>query len=250
MKTSKNISSISYNTDEFLKLKLDELIEGKIITYYMFINHKPEEDEKKEHKHLFIIPAKMVQTDDIRQELLEPFTELDNSKPLGTMPFVNAKTDDWLLYAIHDKHYLATKGQTRKYHYKWEDIKASDEDYKNILIQEISITVTPYDKIQSARISGQNFYEFIASGQVPIRDITYYEKAWQSFDMIKSQQDEKILNDRLNRNGKSNHETIVTGICTKCGKAFYIDELEEKYTDLRGTIRGVCKNCIEKNKLK
>lgn len=239
MRTSRNISTISYNTDEFLKIKLDELIRGKIITFYMFVNHKGEADEcrGKSHKHLFIMPAKMIQSDDLIQELREPDPE--NEKPKTVRPFEYSKVDDWLLYAIHDKHYLAIKGQSREYHYQWSDIYASDEDYKEILIQRINVEITPYDKIQSARAAGQNVYQFLTSGQVPIRDIRYYKEAWEAFEYIAKYKDE------LNRNGRKGHEEY-TAVCSKCGEYYPFDELEEIYTDSRGIVKGICKDCKSK----
>lgn len=238
MKTSLNISTISYNTDEFLDLKLDELLRGKVISYYMYINHINENDEcNKDHKHLFIIPSHSLQSDELRLQFLEPDPE--NPIPRKVLPFEFSKVDDWLLYAIHDKHYLALKGQTRIYHYKWENIKSSDEDYKNVLIKRINVDITPYDKIQSAQATGQNFYEFVTSGQVPIRDINYYEKAWTAFNMISEQKDE------LNRNGKKNHEDH-TGVCTQCKNNFDISEMVEVYTDFKGVMRGICKECKSK----
>ena len=45
MKTRRDISTISYNSTEFLIDKLDDYMDRHIISYYMFIEHKPEEDE-------------------------------------------------------------------------------------------------------------------------------------------------------------------------------------------------------------
>ena len=69
MKTTMPTSTISYNSGGFLKLKLDELLKAKVIQFYAFIEHVPEEDEKKKHKHLYIEPAKSVQTEELRDEL-------------------------------------------------------------------------------------------------------------------------------------------------------------------------------------
>ena len=48
------ISTISYNSDEFLKKKLEELYIRHIISDYFYIWHYPEEDEKRGHFHVSV----------------------------------------------------------------------------------------------------------------------------------------------------------------------------------------------------
>ena len=71
MRTSKPISTISYNTQEFLLHQLDEMIKNHIISDYMYINHFAEEDERKDHIHLWMKPNKLLDTMDIQKYLLE-----------------------------------------------------------------------------------------------------------------------------------------------------------------------------------
>ena len=73
MITRSNISTISYNTDDFLIFKLNDMIKNHCIEFWAFINHIPEEDERKAHKHLFIIPSGTVDTfalSDILEEII------------------------------------------------------------------------------------------------------------------------------------------------------------------------------------
>ena len=49
MNTSAPISAISYNTESYLKMVLNRLYDLHIISDYMYILHKAEEDEKKDH---------------------------------------------------------------------------------------------------------------------------------------------------------------------------------------------------------
>ena len=115
MKTRLPIATITYNTDEYLQLKLNELIKARIISLWFYINHKAEDDEKKDHKHLYIVPAKTIQTDDLCDELIE---YNGSDKPLKCLRFVNSKSfSDWFMYVLHDEGYLLSKGQKRKYHY-------------------------------------------------------------------------------------------------------------------------------------
>lgn len=181
MRTSKPISTISYNTTNFLKAKLDHFVTNKIISFYCFIEHLPEDDEagNKKHIHLYIEPSKMVQTDDLRQELKE--IDLNNiNKPLGVLPFRSSDFGNWYLYSIHDTKYLAMKGQSRRYHYKHDDIITSDSDFLLCLSRSIDmLNITPYAKMQEAQEQGLTFDEYFSRGIIPIQQIKNFQLAWQ-----------------------------------------------------------------------
>ena len=124
MKTRKPISTISYNTESFLSYKLDELIKSKVISYWCYVYHLPEDDETKPHFHVLMYPNGQVDTVDIQRF----FEELDfnNSKPLGMIYFVNSVPDEWYLYCSHNSEYLASKCQSRKHCYNYDDFYSSD----------------------------------------------------------------------------------------------------------------------------
>ena len=127
MRTSKPISTISYNSQEFLVSKLDELVRNHKISDYMFINHFAEEDEKKNHIHLWIKPNTLLDT----MKIQEFFRELDPEKPLkpkGCIDFRLGEIDDWILYNMHYEPYLASKGESRQFHYSRDDFVYCDED--------------------------------------------------------------------------------------------------------------------------
>lgn len=127
MRTSKPIATISYNTQEFLVHQLEELIKNHKISDYVFINHFAEVDEKKNHIHLWIKPNKLLDTMDVQKYL----TELDPknpTKPLKCIDFHISKVDDFILYGQHYAPYLATKGESREYHYTKDDFVYYDED--------------------------------------------------------------------------------------------------------------------------
>ena len=86
MKTSKPFSTISYNSVDFLKYRLDMLINSGKILFYVFIKYFGEFDvqrneREKEHIYLFIESNGSVDTDDI----LTYFVEIDHNNP--TKPF-------------------------------------------------------------------------------------------------------------------------------------------------------------------
>lgn len=178
MRTTKPISTISFNTESFLKGKLDELVKAKKITAWHFINHLAEEDEKKEHFHVWILPTKMIQTDDLREELKE-FNPVDPSKPFGCLPFESSDFDNWYLYVLHDTRYLTSKGQVRKYHYHRDNIVTSDDDYLDEQVRRIDlIHLSPYADMMEAIEHGVSWPQYFSRGTVPLPQINAFQNAW------------------------------------------------------------------------
>lgn len=126
MRTAKPVATISYNTPDYLKLKLEELIRNRKISDYMFIQHQPEQDEKKEHVHLYIVPNTLIDTMDIQDFLKEPVN--NSKKPLGCIDFRKSEEDDWILYCEHYLPYLASKCQSREWIYEKENFVFHDQD--------------------------------------------------------------------------------------------------------------------------
>lgn len=127
MRTSKPTSTISYNSQEYLILKLNELVKNKKISFWVFIFHKAEKDERKDHVHLYLRPNTLIDTMEI-QDFLREIDHKNISKPLGCIDFRASKDDEWVLYTEHFEPYLASIGQSREYHYTREQFVSSDED--------------------------------------------------------------------------------------------------------------------------
>lgn len=127
MATQKPLSTISYNSEAFLKEKLDTWVKAHIIQAYQYICHKGE-DGDKDHIHLRLEPNKKLDPMTLQEELRE--FVMGNDKPLGVRPFRPSKEEDWFLYATHDATYLKMKygggDKGEKLPYSWEDIKASE----------------------------------------------------------------------------------------------------------------------------
>lgn len=200
MKTTKPISTISYNCDNFLIGKLRDLQKAKKIQYWAFIRHKPESDEveeagQKSHIHLYIEPSAMLQTEDLRLQFCE-YDPMHPEKPLGCLTFRSSKFDDWYLYSIHDKAYLASKGQSRKFTYDTSEIINPDTDELNFRIRQIDLlSLSPYSAMLDAINRGQTFVEYFKRGTIPPLQVRAYEYAFN------------LLRDNvLNRNGGDNHQ--------------------------------------------
>lgn len=135
MRTSKPFSTISYNSDAFLEVKLNELLESFKIEYWCYVRHMGELAEdgtrEKEHKHVLIIPNGLIDTMAVAQIMLEPDPS-NLKKPLKCMDFRNSKEEEWFLYNSHDPDYLRTKFLVREFMYSLDDFVSSDEDETRI----------------------------------------------------------------------------------------------------------------------
>lgn len=196
MKTRKPITTISYNTDGFLITKLEELRKAKIISIWFFVNHKAEVDEKKDHKHLWILPAKTIQTDDLYDELLEPDLQHLDKPPLKCLHFQSCNSfADWYLYSLHDKSYLLRKGQKRAFSYTIDDFVCSDRDELDEFVREIDMTdYSAMGRLTEAIDQGLSFDEYLRRGSVPVQLFNQYQKAW-----------EYLTCGGTDRNGRSSH---------------------------------------------
>lgn len=184
MRTSKPFSMISYNTRPFLVEKLNELKEGGLVQFWAFVEHLPEDDEKKPHKHLYIIPAKLIDTQRIEKALLELDQNNLLGKPLGAIFPRSSKFDDWYLYALHDQRYLALKGQKRKYHYNDDSITVSCEDTFRELKSLIDYTaINRMSLIIEKAENGESLAEIIKSCNIPLQLIGQVK---QLYDIITS----------------------------------------------------------------
>lgn len=200
VRTTKPIATISFNSPDFLRTKLEELRDAGRISFWAFIEHKPEDDEggKKSHCHLYIEPSKMLQTDDLKDALKEWDSEHPD-RPRGCISFNSSKFDPWYLYALHDKRYLASKGQSRKFHYKHDDIQTSDDD--DLLFKSRSIdmlSLSPYADMEDAQRLGLTFAEYFGRGTIPLPQVALFQRAW-----------DLLLATRTDRNGRDGHSMEV-----------------------------------------
>ena len=134
MRSRSPVSTISYNSIDFLFSKLEELRENHDISFWSFVYHFRELDENKDHIHLFIKPNHILDTMDIQQFLLEPDLQNPDLPPLGCRDFrfsvcdSMGYPDEWILYNSHYPPYLASKNQSRAFTYQMHDFYASDYD--------------------------------------------------------------------------------------------------------------------------
>lgn len=207
MNTRSPISTISYNTSKFLKLKLDELIDLKIISYYMFIAHEPEIDDTKPHIHLYVEPNKQLDT----MFLSEYFKEVQPGfeLPLGVIFWERSNYDDWILYGEHFEPYLKSKNQSREFHYLKGDFICSDSldfDFRYNHAHLASEWAVENQLIDQLRNSSCYAYDLVINGTVSL------SRASQLVALTRLRQDKfnqemqkKLDQDKCYRNGRQNN---------------------------------------------
>lgn len=178
MKTTRLISTISYNSLPFLE-RLFSVLERDKIEWAHYIQHRPEADGEKPHFHILLQPARSLDTKLLSLMFLE--LRWGEEKPVGVMPWRTSKLDDWLLYAVHDTNYLSAKGQSRKYHYDRSDIRTTSPEL--LAEQWGEINLSKYGigaQLREAWEKGLSWQEVLASGVIPQNGWSYWKEFYYS----------------------------------------------------------------------
>lgn len=177
MKTNLPISSISYCDKEYLKNILDGLILQEDIKFYAFIFHFAEKVELKNHIHLYIEPCHRVDTEEIKNILVQ-------NEFQGTISFKKSHFDDWFLYSVHNKEYLEDKGLLKNHFYSIENFVSNDSveflsRVENIDLDELLTTKYKYSRlVKFYFFNNKTFGDFIAHEYVPLNLLGYCEKLY------------------------------------------------------------------------
>lgn len=169
MKTSKPIAGVSYNSPAFLKSKIEYWKSLGLIEFGMWIYHKAEEGEKKDHYHVYLKPAKLLQTMDLEQDSCE--VDPNSDKPLKIVGLSPSKETDWVLYTLHDQAYLMEKGLERSYHYDISDFETTCTDTLANIIYHVADErkgKVEYRLIDAVNM-GMSWYAIVKSGMIPMR---------------------------------------------------------------------------------
>lgn len=195
MRTSKPISTISYNSQSFLVCKLGELVKAHKISDWIFINHFAEEDERKDHIHLWIKPNVLLDTMDLQKHFME-LDVLNPTKPLKCIDFQSSSVDDWILYSQHFEPYLASKNESREYHYTKDDFVYCDEDSFEDLYHHAfkgSEWAKRWQILEQLKTNAVNPADLIYNGSIPL-------------GMACSLNALRQMTSGLNRGGRSGHD--------------------------------------------
>ena len=178
-------------------MKLQELLDSHRLSDWMYIPHIPEEDEKKGHTHVWLKPNTLIDTMDLQAF----FKELDPTnplKPLGVIDFRASQVDDFILYCEHFEPYLASKGESRQYHYLKEDFYFADEDTFDDLYHHAhygSDWARRYQILRQLNDETINPSDLILSGTLPLNMASNLN----ALQYLRT-------HSGLDRNGRKNHE--------------------------------------------
>lgn len=203
-KTIKPLSTISYNTYEFLLGKLNDLVQRGDIDFFCFIHHFGEKNEdgskEKDHFHVFVQPGTALDRRQLRNEFVQFYR--NESLPRGFMPMQPSDWFNWYLYGLHDNEYLQAKGQSREYHYTDKDMVRSDDTYYWDLIHRIDRTrINPLGEVVRAAQSGMDFSEFVTSHPLSLLQV-------RSAQFVFEQVQRASAFGSLNRAGRNDHEPV------------------------------------------
>lgn len=194
--TTKLISSISFNSPEFLKGKLFDLVRQGILEYAYWIFHEREDDEKKSHAHFVVKPNRRLDTSALRNMFIESIK--GEESPRGVLPFrPTQRMSDWILYNAHDPAYLIRKGETRKLHYEQKDFLSTDpdlfdEDWRDChrandskipILKDLAEKNTPWEVV-------------LSMGFLPVNQLFQYKDIFFTF----------LQHNETFRNGRKGHE--------------------------------------------
>lgn len=136
MATQKPISTISYNSEPFLREKLENWYNAHIIQAYQYIFHHGEGGDK-DHIHLRIEPNRKLDPMTLSDELREYIPNCE--KPLCCLTWRPSKEEDWVLYVVHDDEYLKLKyssDENEKLPYDWQDIRVPENyDMRTVFVR-------------------------------------------------------------------------------------------------------------------
>ena len=185
MSTKRTIGTISFNSEFFISATCNNLLEEELIQSYAFIKHFPEEDTKKEHYHLLLVPSRPLDPCKIRKRFIEPCVDGD----LICLPFVPSKLGDWLLYALHFPAYLTKKGLVRQFHYLLSDIISNEpvewlEDVFHSACEEL--TDKRISQFLDRVNNGDSFGDILSSGLIPYNQVIFYDKLYHNYNPVDS----------------------------------------------------------------
>ena len=185
MRTYKPISTVSFNSEEFLKVKLDLLVSEQVILRYAFIKHFGEEG--KDHFHVYVEPNGVIDTDSEywRGVLVEPVAE---NEPLNCLPWRKSNFADWALYSAHDEHYLKAKQMKKKFvNYSISAFVSNDNwfasDFNALDTQRF---LSPMERMLRCYLDGMSPLEALIELRIPYGCMHSFLKGW---DLIKQMED-------------------------------------------------------------
>lgn len=180
--TALPMSTISYNTNEFLEARLQGMLDAGKLDDYRFIRHYGE-DGDKDHFHVLVYPAKRLDFTAVSKDLREVDITCTD-KPLGVMPWRKSSPDHWLMYALHDEQYLANHSNEdeakSKIRYRLDEVSTPypqqlERDYRRAL----ALRDTDSQRVINALKSGMAAVDIMYSYDIAPQKVLAISRAYQ-----------------------------------------------------------------------
>lgn len=139
--------------------------EGKI-EFWSFIQHYPDEESGKMHIHLYMDPARPVETTTLNEKFIQfiPGEDL----PRRNMNFRTSNFDNWYLYCLHDEVFLSMKGLSRTNRYLRDEFHSSSFDEFDRYVANINFAALyNRERIIEAAKDQMPLYQALEKGIIP-----------------------------------------------------------------------------------
>lgn len=181
--TALPMSTISYNSVEFLTIKLTAMLDSGKLDDFRFIRHIGE-DGDKDHVHLWVRPSKRLDFKALSDDLRE--VDLSNpGKTLGVLPWRKSDADNWLMYILHDPDYLAIHSKandepTHKIEYSLQDVYTPyPEQLERDFRRAVSLRQTDAQRVIQALQRGMSVVDIMYTIQMNPTQIQAIARAYQ-----------------------------------------------------------------------
>lgn len=187
--TRKPFSFVSWNSPDFLANSLLDLEKRDVISFWSFIHHIPEPSDdiiskgEKEHFHVYCEPLNTV----LYSEIIASLSEIQPEGINRPSQIRRSAFDPWFVYGLHDKEYLLSIGQVRKYHYSSDDFVNSNDDIFAEYVR--SVNWNKFHKsnnnvrklIKDYAVKGKSWVDVVDSGVIPINQYGAYKSMFDSY---------------------------------------------------------------------
>lgn len=179
MASKKPSSTVSFNSDKYILSLLPSLVRDGLIDVYFSVRHYAEEDTKKDHWHILLVPSRPLDFNKVRCRFFEAVI---GQSDLGCLPFRPSKIHDWLLYSLHDSDYLCKHGLVRLNCYSVKDVVTNEPDYLTELYREARETLLDNRLTLFVRQirQGLSFGDILRSGFIPPNQIGFYREVYRT----------------------------------------------------------------------
>lgn len=198
MRTSKPVSTISYNTPAFLRDTLARMMDNREIAFWCFVPHKGEGGDK-DHVHLYVEPSRLRTQDEWKHEYFAEFDPSNPTRPLSVTTWRHSNWVDWYKYGLHDALYLALKGETKQFEYTPADMVFSDADAfaERVAEADTPIGDKTFRAVKHCVDVGMTWSQMLASGIVPTRNIGNAKEIYNALKTEKAKEARATLDEQF-----------------------------------------------------